>query len=176
MLYSTTYPSPFGEIFLLANDHALVGAWLPGQQIDQTLAAQAQKRQSAALLVQTCGWLDRYFRGEKPTPQELPLEPQGSDFRRMVWQRLCRIPYGKLETYGQIAREIAEKSGGKMSAQAVGGAVGHNPISLIIPCHRVVGADGNLVGYGGGLPMKRRLLKYEGVDLSRLHDPKPRAK
>ena len=176
MLYSTTYPSPFGEIFLLANDHALVGAWLPGQQIDQTLAAQAQKRQSAALLVQACGWLDRYFRGEKPTPQELPLEPQGSDFRRMVWQRLCRIPYGKLETYGQIAREIAEKSGGKMSAQAVGGAVGHNPISLIIPCHRVVGADGNLVGYGGGLPMTRRLLKYEGVDLSRLHDPKPRAK
>lgn len=175
MLYSTTYPSPFGEIFLLASDSALVGAWLPGQQVDPTLAAQAQRRQSAPLLMQGCAWLDCYFRGEQPTPQEIPLDPQGSAFRRMVWQRLCRIPYGKLETYGQIAREIAEKTGGKMSAQAVGGAVGHNPISLIIPCHRVVGADGNLVGYGGGLPMKRRLLKYEGVDISQLHDPKPRA-
>lgn len=173
-LYYTRYESPLGEILLLANEQALTGVWLPGQQPDTGQLAQAVKQDRAPVLVQGCAWLDRYFCGRRPTPQELPIDPPGSDFRRRVWKRLCSIPYGHLETYGQIAREMSEPGGGKMSAQAVGGAVGHNPISLIIPCHRVVGAQGNLVGYNGGLALKRRLLKYEGVDVRQLHDPKPR--
>lgn len=171
MLYSTRYSSPMGEILLIADDMALKGLWLPGQRVDQALAAQAQRMDGAPLLQRGCAWLNRYFCGLRPTPQEIPLDPQGSDFRRRVWRRLCSIPYGQLETYGQIAREMAAEQGGKMSAQAVGGAVGHNPIALIIPCHRVIGANGNLVGYGGGLVLKKRLLKYEGVDIRTLHDP-----
>ncbi|UWP68043.1 methylated-DNA--[protein]-cysteine S-methyltransferase [Subdoligranulum variabile] len=172
MLYYTNYDSPLGSILMLASEKALMGLWLPGQTIDQERLAQACRRDSAPMLEQGRSWLDRYFCGQRPTPQEIPLDPQGSDFRRAVWHRLCRIPYGQLETYGQIAREMAEPKGGKMSAQAVGGAVGHNPIALIIPCHRVIGANGNLVGYGGGLALKKRILQYEGVDIRDLHDPK----
>lgn len=172
VLYSTRYASPLGEIVMVADALALKGLWLPGQPGGEALLAQAQRRDQAAVLQQGCAWLDRYFCGDCPTPQELPLDPQGSPFRRKVWFRLCEIPYGKLETYGQIARELAAENGGKMSAQAVGGAVGHNPIALIIPCHRVIGAHGNLVGYSGGLALKKRLLKYEGVDIRLLHDPK----
>lgn len=171
MLYRMHYDSPLGGILLLASEDALMGLWLPGQHADHTLLEQAEQRENAPILQQGRAWLDRYFCGRRPTPQEIPLDPRGSEFRRRVWQRLCRIPYGKLETYGQIAREMAVESGGKMSAQAVGGAVGHNPISLIIPCHRVIGAHGNLVGYAGGLALKKRLLQYEGIDLRTLHAP-----
>lgn len=172
MLYYTNYQSPLGQILLLATDEALVGTWLPGQTPDQKLLAQACQRERAPLLVRGCAWLDRYFCGLCPTPKELPLAPQGSPFRQKVWRRLCEIPYGQLVTYGQLAREMTVQEGGKMSAQAIGGAVGHNPISLIIPCHRVIGANENLVGYGGGLALKKRLLKYEGIDIRNLHDPK----
>lgn len=171
LLYYTKYDSPLGEILLLASEDALMGLWLPGQTVDQELLAQASRRDHAPLLECGRGWLDRYFCGQRPGPEEIALAPQGSEFRQKVWRRLCKIPYGQLETYGQIARELAAETGGKMSAQAVGGAVGHNPIALIIPCHRVIGANGNLVGYGGGLPLKKRILKYEGIDLSKLHDP-----
>lgn len=170
-LYTTAYDSPLGEILLVAEEEGLIGLWLPGQQPDTALLAQAERRDRAPLLVQTRDWLDRYFCGLRPLPGELSLAPRGSEFRQQVWRRLCRIPYGTLVTYGEIAREIAAGSGHTMSAQAVGGAVGHNPISLIIPCHRVVGSDGSLVGYAGGLALKRRLLRYEGVDMTRLHDP-----
>jgi methylated-DNA-[protein]-cysteine S-methyltransferase len=113
-------------------------------------------------------WLDRYFDGQKPDIFELPLVPHGSDFRREVWRILCGIPYGETITYGSIARTMAIKAGkARMSAQAVGGAVGHNPISTIIPCHRVVGANGSLTGYAGGVDKKIKLLKHEGIDLSR---------
>lgn len=175
MLYCTTYDSPLGPMLLAAHEEALVGAWLPGQQASRHLEEGDTRQEANPVLVQTCAWLDRYFAGQCPVPQELPLDPQGSAFRRWVWQRLCCIPYGQLETYGQIARELAVRTGGKMSAQAVGGAVGHNPISIIIPCHRVVGTQGNLVGYGGGLALKRQLLSHEGVDLQYLHDPRPKA-
>lgn len=175
-LYYTRYDSPLGEIVLLATEQAVTGLWLPGQKPDEGRLRQAQHQDRAPLLVQGCAWLDRYFCGLQPSPREIRLNPEGSPFRRQVWARLCRIPYGQVETYGQLAKELAKANGGKMSAQAVGGAVGHNPISLMIPCHRVIGADGNLVGYNGGLPLKRRLLKYEGVDMRNLHDPKPRKK
>ena len=107
-------------------------------------------------------WLERYFAGEKPSPEELPLRPEGTVFRQMVWRELLHIPYGQVTTYGSLAKAVARKMGREtMSAQAVGQAVGHNPISIIIPCHRVVGANGSLTGYAGGLDRKIRLLKLE---------------
>lgn len=158
----------------MAGEAGLMGLWLPGQKPDAGLMARAQRRDSAPLLVQGKDWLQRYFCGQRPTPAEIALDPQGSEFRQRVWRRLCRIPYGELTTYGQIAREITRQTGKRMSAQAVGGAVGHNPVSLIIPCHRVVGENNSLVGYNGGVQIKRRLLRYEGVDVDRLTDPKPK--
>jgi methylated-DNA-[protein]-cysteine S-methyltransferase len=117
-------------------------------------------------------WLSIYFSGKNPafTP---PLAPKGSPFRQAVWKILREIPYGKVITYGDIAKKIAKQSGKeKMSAQAAGGAVGHNPITLIIPCHRVVGADGSLTGYAGGITAKTKLLTLERVDMSKLHTPR----
>jgi methylated-DNA-[protein]-cysteine S-methyltransferase len=111
-------------------------------------------------------WLDRYFAGKKPKISELPLAPQGTEFHQKVWKMLCKIPYGKVITYSDIAKEIKCKS-----AQAIGGAVGHNPISVIIPCHRVVGAFGSLTGYAGGMDKKIKLLELEHVDLSNLTRP-----
>ena len=116
-------------------------------------------------------WLDLYFSGREPgfTPA---LNPAGSAFRRAVWEILLKIPYGKTTTYGQIAREIAAARGlAKMSAQAVGGAVGHNEISIIIPCHRVIGAHGSLTGYASGIDRKIKLLQLEGVDMRGLFTP-----
>lgn len=169
-LHTDVYVSPLGEILLAADEESLIGLWLPGQQPAPSLIAGAIPGMVPPLLLAR-DWLDRYFCGQRPMPGELPLAPRGSAFRQWVWRRLCRIPYGQLVTYGGIAHEIMAETGKRMSAQAVGGAVGHNPISLIIPCHRVVGSDGSLVGYAGGLALKRRLLRYEGVDLSGLHDP-----
>ncbi len=118
-------------------------------------------------------WLDRYFAGERPTISELPLAPRGSEFRQGVWDILCEIPYGEVITYGDIAKKMAVKMNKKrMSSQAVGGAVGHNPISIIIPCHRVVGSNGSLTGYGGGIGTKIKLLELERVDMSSLFVPK----
>ena len=116
-----------------------------------------------------------FCRCEKPEIGELQLNPEGSDFRLEVWQSLQNIPYGKLISYGDIAREIAIRKGSaRMFAQAVGGAVGHNPLAIIIPCHRVIGHNGNLTGYGGGIAIKIWLLRHEGIDVSRLSMPKTR--
>lgn len=107
-------------------------------------------------------WLERYFAGGKPSPEELSLRPEGTVFRQMVWRELLHIPYGQVTTYGSLAKAVSEEMGREtMSAQAVGQAVGHNPISIIIPCHRVVGANGSLTGYAGGLDRKIRLLELE---------------
>ena len=124
------------------------------------------------VLRQTKDWLGHYFAGEQPAIGQLPLAPKGSAFQQEVWRVLCDIPYGHLTTYGEIARKIAAQRGlASMSAQAVGGAVGHNPISIVIPCHRVVGSDGSLTGYAGGVQKKLWLLEHEGVDLRTLHLP-----
>jgi methylated-DNA-[protein]-cysteine S-methyltransferase len=118
-------------------------------------------------------WLDRYFAGKKPAISALPLAPPGGAFRQGVWGILCEIPYGEVITYGGIAQKMAAKMNKeRMSSQAVGGAVGHNPLSLIIPCHRVVGSNGSLTGYAGGIRTKVKLLEMEGVDLSSLFVPK----
>lgn len=166
MLYVTRHPTPLGQMTLACNDQALVGAWLEGQTpLAGTAPGTVEDGHAAPPLKLAAAWLDAYFAGARPAIGDLPLAPEGSPFRRMVWKRLCAIPYGECVTYGELAREMtAATPGTRMSAQAVGGAVGHNPIALIIPCHRVMGAGGNLTGYGGGVEKKLWLLHWEGVD------------
>lgn len=167
MIYTTHYPSPLGDILLATEDNHLIGLWIERQKhYLADLKDKVTEDGNNPTLTQAKDWLDRYFNGEKPTPTELPLAPIGSDFRQQVWQILQTIPYGKTITYKQIATQIAKQRGTKqMSAQAVGGAVGHNPISIIIPCHRVIGSDGSLTGYAGGLDKKSYLLKHEHADV-----------
>ena len=173
-IYSTTYTNAeFGSITLASNGESLVGLWLPGQKhYASTVVGEMVPDDTLAVFSQTTEWLDRYFAGERPDPAELPLAPLGSPFRQRVWDKLLKIPYGRTRTYGDIAAELAREDGKeKMSAQAVGGAVGHNPISIIIPCHRVVGTDGSLTGYAGGIGKKVKLLELEGVQDDRLFEP-----
>ena len=156
--YSDT---PLGGILLSSDGNALTGLWFEDQRYyGATLNAHCEERK-LPVFDQAETWLAIYFSGKDPgfTP---PLAPKGTSFRTAVWDILLTIPFGKTRTYGEIAAILAEQEGKKhMSAQAVGGAVGHNPISLIIPCHRVIGADGSLVGFGGGLDRKRELLILE---------------
>ncbi len=175
MYYSTTYPSPIGEITLACDGEGrnLVGLWMEGQKYHGGAMREAMRPKGDMRLFDTTKrWLDRYFAGEKPDISELPLAPVGSEFRRRVWRILREIPYGEVTTYGEIAKKIAADLGREsMSSQAIGGAVGHNPISIVIPCHRVVGANGSLTGFSGGIQTKIKLLELEGVDLSRLFAP-----
>ena len=168
MYYKTSYSSPVGQITLACDRSSLVGLWLEGQKYyGETISDVMTQKDDLAVLDAAKKWLDRYFDGKKPSFSELSLAPIGGAFRQSVWSILCEIPYGKVTTYGDIAKKIAEKTNRKsMSAQAVGGAVGHNPISIIIPCHRVVGAKGALTGYAGGVEIKAKLLTLEGVDMS----------
>ena len=174
MYYSTDYQSPLGLFTLAADGENLVGAWLEEQKYyGASLLAAAVKNDKLPVFDQPKAWLDRYFAGQKPAICELPLAPAGTDFRQAVWQILCRIPNGQVTTYGAIAKKMAARLNKEtMSSQAVGGAVGHNPISIIIPCHRVIGAKGNLTGYAGGIDIKIKLLELEGIDVSALTMPK----
>ena len=164
--------SPLGEITLSSDGEALTGLWFDGQKyFGATLDAGAQARE-LPVFAQTRRWLEVYFAGREPafTP---PLRPAGSPFRQAVWQVMAQIPYGQTRTYGQLAQIIGRQRGlARFSAQAVGGAVGHNPISILLPCHRVVGADGSLTGYAGGVGRKAALLELEGTDMTGLFSPK----
>lgn len=184
MLYKTHYESPLGDLLLTADAQALTGVWFDGQkyyaqgQADLEPEAGAAicnapcKEELAPLLAEAKRWLDIYFAGKEPD-FDLPLNPTGTDFQKSVWSILCTIPYGKTMTYGQIAAQIAAERGiARMSAQAVGGAVGHNPLSIIVPCHRVVGTNGSLTGYGGGIDRKIKLLTLEGINMSAFFVPK----
>lgn len=155
------YDSPLGLITMACDGNALTGLWFNGQKhFGESLSADHTER-FLPVFDETCRWLDLYFSGSIPdfTP---PLNLRGTAFRRAVWEILLTIPYGRTTTYGRIAESIAaQKETGRLSAQAVGNAVGHNPVSLIVPCHRVVGADGSLTGYAGGTDRKRRLLEME---------------
>lgn len=153
MPYCTTYDSPLGPLFLTSDGVALTGLWMRTQPIPKLEYAE---KQNLPIFAETKHWLDCYFRGEHPE-LTLPLSPAGTEFQQKVWAILRRIPYGETTSYGAIAREISPT----MSAQAVGGAVGRNPISIIVPCHRVVGAKGQLTGYAGGLEYKKWLLRHE---------------
>ena len=168
MFYSMQYPSPIGRLTVASDGSHIVGLWLEGQKYFlDTLPEVPHSQEDLAVWPIAGSWLDRYFTGEKPEIAQLPLKPIGGPFRQAVWACLCRIPYGEVTTYGAIAKQVAQDLGLKsMSAQAVGGAVGHNPVSIMIPCHRVIGADGKLTGYAGGIDRKVWLLEWEGVDVS----------
>lgn len=171
MIYKSYYQSPIGKILLASKNNKLIGLWIESQKYYLgDLKDELQENNEEEILVKTKKWLDRYFKGEKPQISELELEPIGSEFRKNVWKILCQIPYGEVTTYKNIAENIAKIMNRKqMSAQAVGGAVGHNPISIIIPCHRVVGTDGNLTGYAGGIDKKIKLLELENVNMKCLY-------
>ena len=169
MIYTSYYNSPVGKILLASKDNKLIGLWIEGQKhYLGKLNDEIREKNDDRILVKTKIWLDKYFRGEKPEIIDIELAPIGNEFRQNVWKILCEIPYGETITYGSIAKRIAKQMNKEaMSAQAIGGAVGHNPISIIIPCHRVVGANGNLTGYAGGIDKKIKLLEIEKVDMSK---------
>lgn len=166
MYYCTTYASPVGNLIIVCDEEQkhIIGLWLEGQKYFLGTLKEIPKEQTGIpILEKASGWLDNYFAGKKPEISELPLAPIGSAFRQDVWKILCEIPYGGVTTYGEIAKKMAVKMDREtMSAQAVGGAVAHNPISIIIPCHRVVGTNKSLTGYAGGIDKKRKLLELEG--------------
>lgn len=154
MIHSKSVPSPLGTITLASDSESLIGLWFEGQK---HFPKEEMFPSDLPIFNSAGDWLSRYFAGQCPDPKELPLAPRGSEFQQRVWQCLLEIPYGQVTTYGEIAKTLGCKS-----AQAVGGAVGRNPISVIIPCHRVVGANGSMTGYAGGIGKKEFLLKLEG--------------
>ena len=159
--YTSVYSSELGDILLAADEIGLTGLWFFGQSYFADTLPTEQIAQETPILTQAREWLDEYFSGKEPdfTPT---LHPIGSPFRQAVWKLLLQIPYGQTTTYGEIARQLEKlQNRPHMSAQAVGGAVGHNGISIISPCHRVVGTKGNLTGYAGGLDKKMALLELE---------------
>ena len=158
MDYIMKYPSPVGELTIASDGENIVGLWLEGQKYFAVTLNGEVSEKSLPVFDEARRWLDIYFSGGEPDFLP-PIAPRGSEFRRAVWDELLRIPYGETATYGDIAKRL----GGKSSARAVGGAVGHNPISIIIPCHRVVGANGSLTGYAGGVDKKIKLLEIENA-------------
>lgn len=168
MIYYKEYQSPLGLITIAADETALKGVWFEGQKYYAgSIKCEMIKNTELPLLNLVQIRLEKYFAGENPKFNDLPLSLSGGDFRQLVWKFLCEIPYGQTVTYGLIAKKVAAEMNLKtMSAQAIGNAVGHNPISIIIPCHRVVGANGSLTGYAGGISRKQKLLEIEGVDIN----------
>ena len=174
MQYTSHYTSPLGDILLAADETGLTGLWFEGQKYFARYLDKEHEEKELPLFDAVKRWLTIYFAGEEPdfTP---PLHFTGTAFQNEVWEILRSIPYGKTITYGEIAQRLADQRGlPHMSAQAVGGAVGHNGISIIVPCHRVVGANGSLTGYAGGIDRKLKLLTLEKVDISAFSIPKRR--
>jgi methylated-DNA-[protein]-cysteine S-methyltransferase len=152
--------TPLGKIQAAARGNALTGFWFVGQKYFPAGTEAWQNKADHPVFISLKAWLNDYFAKKKPKVR-ISLSPEGTDFQQAVWKLLLEIPYGSTSTYGAIASRLAA-AGKKASAQAVGGAVGHNPISLLIPCHRVLGSDGSLTGYAGGIEKKRALLELEG--------------
>ena len=172
MQYTSRYASHLGSILLAADDIGLVGLWFEGQKYFAHGLAKTHEEKELPLFAKVKRWLDIYFSGQQPQ-FTVPLHFIGTAFQKEVWELLCTIPYGQTTTYGAIAKQLAAKRGlPQMSAQAVGGAVGHNKISIIVPCHRVVGKNGSLTGYAGGIDKKTALLRLEQADMRTLFIPK----
>ncbi|MDL2211354.1 methylated-DNA--[protein]-cysteine S-methyltransferase [Erysipelotrichaceae bacterium OttesenSCG-928-M19] len=173
MIYATYYQSMIGRLLLASDGENIIGLWMDQQKYYKaSYQEEFIENNELAIFIKAKQWLDDYFSGKKPELSQLSLKPKGTEFQQDVWQILCEIPYGTLSTYGEIAKKIAAKKGlTSMSAQAVGGAVGHNPISVIIPCHRVVGSNGSLTGFAGGIDKKVKLLELENVALNELVRP-----
>lgn len=168
MQYISHYESPLGRILLAADEEGLTGLWFEGQKYFARSLRNEQEEKEIPLFERAKRWLDLYFSGTEPD-LSVPLHFLGTDFQKKVWEILCAIPYGHTMTYGEIAGHLAaEKGSSPMSARAVGGAVGRNPISILVPCHRVVGASGSLTGYAGGLDRKVKLLTLERTDMQGL--------
>ena len=158
MYFSTNYSSPIGEIMIASDGEAVCGAWFLDQKHFKSTIDDVTVNDDLAIFKKVTRWFDDYFNGLNPEI-DFKLRPDGSDFRKRVWKVLSEIPYGETLTYGEIASMISPE----MSARAVGGAVGHNPIAILIPCHRVLGADGKLTGYAGGIDRKIQLLRLENA-------------
>lgn len=172
MIYIYKYNSPLGGLTIASSGTALTGLWIDGQKYFGDTLPEEQEEKELPVFDEAKRWLDLYFQGKVPdfTP---PLCMKGTPFRKAVWEILLSIPYGETMTYGEIADIVAKQKGiSRMSAQAVGGAVGHNPISIIVPCHRVVGTNGSLTGYAGGIDKKIKLLTLEKADMSEFFIPK----
>ncbi|NLM20472.1 MAG: methylated-DNA--[protein]-cysteine S-methyltransferase [Peptococcaceae bacterium] len=170
MVYTCSLDTPLGRMTAAAEEEALVGLWFNGQKYYPAQRVQWVSQEEYPVFKDLQKWLQAYFAGHNPALNDLsfPLKPRGTAFRQTIWDILLTIPYGQTRTYGDIAKEYAYRKGlASMSAQAVGGAVGHNPISILIPCHRVIGHDKSLTGYAGGLDKKVALLTLEGVELSK---------
>ena len=160
MTYAAYYFSPLGRIILMSDGTALTGLYFDGEKDSPDLSAAHKK--DLPVFGEAMRWLDLYFAGKEPDFSPA-LNPTGTTFQMSVWAILQTIPFGETTTYGAIAHRLEEDTGKRMSAQAVGGAVGRNPISILIPCHRVIGTDGSLTGYAGGLDKKEYLLELEGA-------------
>ena len=173
MYYLTNYNSPIGKLTIASDGINIKGLWLENQKyFMKSIKEETQVNDNLKIFIEAKKWLDKYFNGENPNIKELSLSLDGSDFRLDVWKLLSEIPYGKVITYGDISKKLAIIYNKKnMSSQAVGGAVGHNPISILIPCHRVIGSNKSLTGYAGGIDKKIKLLELEGIDTSKLKIP-----
>ena len=161
-MYYCTYKSKIGLLYLISDGESLIGCYLEGQKYFPDNIDNYYLNEELSILVKSKDWLEKYFNGENPSIDEIPLNYIGTEFRKTVWEVLKEISYGELVTYKHIAKNIAKAKGLEtMSAQAVGGAIGHNPLLIFIPCHRVIGVDGSLTGYAAGLENKRFLLNLE---------------
>ena len=161
-MYYCTYESKIGLLYLISDGKSLIGCYLEGQKYFPNNIDNYLLSEELNILVKSKAWLEKYFNGENPSIDEILLSFNGTEFRNTVWGLLKEIPYGEIVTYRHIAEKIAKAKGLEtMSAQAVGGAVGHNPLLIFIPCHRVIGVDGSLTGYAAGLDNKRFLLNLE---------------
>ena len=168
MYYYLKYPSFVGKLTVVSDENSIVGLYIEGQKyfFDKEMILNEE----IPVLKSAVNWLDKYFDGKKPNISDISLNLCGSEFRKLVWNILCDIPYGSVVTYGEIAKKVARIKGKKyMSAQAIGGAISHNPISIIVPCHRVIGVNGNLTGYASGINVKKKLLEFEKVDMENLY-------
>ena len=171
MQYTAAYQSSVGDVLLAADETGLTGLWFEGEKFYALSLDPEHEERETPIFAITRRWLDIYFSGHEPDFMP-PVHMIGSEFRRCVWELLLQIPYGTTVTYGDLARQVARRRGlRRMSAQAVGGAVGHNEISIIVPCHRVAGTNGSLTGYAGGVDKKLRLLELEGVDMEKFFVP-----
>lgn len=168
MKYKANYPSPIGNLTLISDGTNLTHIILEKESYYQNIKKEAKTNDNLEIFKQTKIWLDKYFNKEKPNIDDLKLKLEGTPFQIKVWNALKTISYGQTVTYGFVAQKINSKT----SARAVGGAIGHNPIPIIIPCHRVVGTNNNLTGFTGGIDVKIKLLKLEGLDITKYKIPK----
>ena len=173
MSYVTRIETPLKPLLAASDGEAVVGLWFEGQShFASTLGEEREPADDLPVFEALRSWLATYFEGRDPGPIP-PCSPRGTAFRLAVWGELAKVPYGTTVTYGELGSRVARALGrDSWSARAIGGAVGHNPVSILLPCHRVIGADGSLVGYAGGVETKLALLSLEGVDVSRLRSPR----